>query len=222
MNILVCGDSHTGVFRYCNKKQSKYNFNVCEVGGATALGLVNPNSKTNALPISADKIKKFNLYDKIILMLGEVDCGFVIWVRSKRYNISVDQQVHQSVINLFKFIDNEVIKKNNYTKSQIIVCGSVLPTIKDNANKKLLGGARSEVNENQYIRTQKTLEYNNLLKENCCKRGFNYIDITNDILDRKNGIVSNLYLNKNPYDHHLDNEKTYKLWLNELNKLFNI
>ena len=33
MNILVCGDSHTGVFRYSNTKQSKYKFNVCEVGG---------------------------------------------------------------------------------------------------------------------------------------------------------------------------------------------
>ena len=33
------------------------------------------------------------------------------------------------------------------------------------------------------------------------------------------GIVKSQFLNKNPLDHHLDNENTYKLWLEELEKL---
>ena len=71
-NIIVCGDSHTGVFRFMNNKQKNIHFDVCEVGGATAQGMVNPNSKTNALPIFINKIKKKKA-DKIIIMLGEVD-----------------------------------------------------------------------------------------------------------------------------------------------------
>ena len=86
MDILVFGDSHSMVFRYCNNKQNKFKFHVCEVGGATALGLVNPNSKTNALPIFSNKIRNSNskMFKKVFLMLGEVDCGFVIWVCSKK------------------------------------------------------------------------------------------------------------------------------------------
>lgn len=103
MKILCCGDSHTGVFEYCNKMQTKYKFDVCCVGGATAQGAVNPNSKTDALNIFKKKITKSKT-DKILIMLGEVDCGFVIWVRSKKYNISVDEQINTCVENLFIFI----------------------------------------------------------------------------------------------------------------------
>lgn len=220
MNILVFGDSHSKIFNYCNCKQKQYRFNLCEVGGATALGLVNPNSKTNALPIFADTIQKVKKHDKVILMIGEVDCGFVIWVRSKKYNISVDDQINQSVNNLFDFIKKELIEKGQYNCNDIIVCGSVLPTIRDSTDKRYLGGARSEVQESQFTRTLKTLEYNNMLKSKCNKNGYLYMDITNHIIN-ENGIVKSEFLNKNPYDHHLDNATTYYLWLIELNKLLN-
>ena len=50
-NILVLGDSHSGIFNYCNTKQQNIHFDVIVVGGATAQGSVNPNSNTNALNI---------------------------------------------------------------------------------------------------------------------------------------------------------------------------
>ena len=50
---------------------------------------------------------------------------------------------------------------------------------------------------------------------NCHKYGYNYIEIVDDILG-KDGIVKDEFLNSNPADHHLDNEKTYKLWLSKL------
>lgn len=152
--------------------------------------------------------------DKILIMLGEVDCGFVIWVRSKRYNISIDDQINISVNNLFTFVDN-IIATKNYTNKDIIICGSILPTIKDNTDKKFLCGARSDVDVSQLERTKKTIEYNNLLKINCHKYGYNYIEIVNDILG-KDGIVRDEFLNSNSANHHLDNEKTYKLWLSKL------
>jgi hypothetical protein len=218
MNILVCGDSHIGVFRYSNTTQSKYKFNVCEVGGATALGLVNPNSKTNALPIFSNKIKNTTA-DKLIIMLGEVDCGFLIWVRSKRYNIAVDEQINESVCNLFNFIQDKVINNSKYKPHDIIIAGSILPTICDNTDRNFLGGARSEVDVSQKIRTIKTIEYNNILKMKCNEHGYKYIDITNFILDKKENIVKSIFLNKNPYDHHLDNEKTYELWIQQLDTI---
>jgi len=216
MKILCCGDSHTDVFNYCNSRQNRFVFDVCTVGGATALGAVNPNSKTDALNIFEKKINSTRA-DKILIMLGEVDCGFVIWVRSKRYNISIDDQINISVNNLFTFVDN-IIATKTYTNKDIIICGSVLPTIKDSTNKKFLLGAMSEVDVSQLERTKKTIDYNNLLKINCHKYGYNYIEIVNDILD-KDGIVNDEFLNSNPNDHHLSNEKTHKLWLSKLNNI---
>ena len=213
MKILCCGDSHTDVFNYCNSRQNRFVFDVCIVGGATAIGAVNPNSKTDALNIYEKKINSTRS-DKILIMLGEVDCGFVIWVRCKRYNISIDDQINVSVNNLFTFVDN-IIATKYYTNKDIIICGSILPTIKDNTDKKNLGGARSGVDVSQLERTKKTIEYNNLLKINCHKYGYNYIEIVDDILG-KDGIVKDEFLNSNPNDHHLDNEKTYKLWLCKL------
>lgn len=216
MKILCCGDSHTSVFNYCNSKQNEFVFDVCVVGGATAQGAVNPNSRTNALKILSKKINS-TCADKILIMLGEVDCGFVIWVRSKRYNISVDDQINISINNLFTFVDN-IIASKNYTNKDIIICGSVLPTIKDSTNKKFLNGARAEVDVSQLERTKKTIEYNNMLKINCHKYGYNYIEIVNDIIG-KDDIVRDEFLNYNSADHHLDNEKTYKLWLSKLKNI---
>jgi hypothetical protein len=216
MKILCCGDSHAGVFNYCNSRQNNFVFDVRIVGGATAQGAVNPNSKTDALNIFEKKINTTRA-DKILIMLGEVDCGFVIWVRSKRYNISIDEQINNSVNNLFTFVDN-IIATKNYTNKDIIICGSILPTIKDSTDKRFLGGARSEVDVSQLERTKKTIDYNNLLKINCRKYGYNYIEIVNDILG-KDGIVKDEFLNSNPADHHLDNEKTYKLWLSKLKNI---
>ena len=216
MKILCCGDSHTRVFDYCNRRQNEFVFDVCVVSGATAQGAVNPNSKTDALNIFEKKINSTRA-DKILIMLGEVDCGFVIWVRSKRYNISIDDQINISVNNLFTFVDN-IIETKNYTNKDIIICGSILPTIKDNTDKKFLSGVRSEVDVSQLERTKKTIEYNNLLKINCHKYGYNYIEIVNNILG-KDGIVRDEFLNSNSADHHLDNEKTYKLWLSKLKNM---
>ena len=216
MKILCCGDSHTRVFNHCNDLQTKILFDVCVVKGATAQGSVNPNSKTNALHIFKGKIHNTTA-DKILIMLGEVDCGFVIWVRSKRNNISIDEQINTSVKNLFTFLDN-IIKTTKYTNNDIIVCGSILPTIKDSTDKKFLDGARSEVNVSQLERTNKTLEYNNLLEKTCNQYGYNYIEITKEIIGA-NGIVKNTYLSKNLNDHHLDNESTCNLWLSKIKNI---
>lgn len=216
MKILCCGDSHTDIFKYCNGKQNKYIFDICVVGGATAQGAVNPNSKTNALNIFEDKIKSTHA-DKILIMLGEVDCGFLIWVRSKRYHIDVDEQIKLSVNNLFMFVGN-IVASQNFKNSDVIICGSVLPTIKDSTDKNFLHGTRCEVTASQWERTKKTLEYNNLLQEHCTKYCYHYIDITDDI-QGNDGIVKSDFLNSDPTNHHLENEKTYKFWLTKLHNI---
>lgn len=219
IKILVLGDSHSEVFKYCNEKQKKIYFEVIVVGGATSQGAVNPNSKTNALNIFKNELKniKNNDFEYIIINLGEVDCGFLIWYRKDKYNISIEDQLKITTDNLFNFINLEILPY--FESSKVIINGSVLPTIKDNTDKIYLSGARCEVNASILDRTILTIKYNNILKNFCLINGYNYMDITNHILDNQTKIVNTIFLNKNIYDHHLDNENTYNLWLYELYKI---
>ena len=222
IKILVLGDSHSSVFNHCNNKQQKINFEVVIVPGATAQGSVNPNSNTNALNIFKEKLNKLKHknYEYIIINLGEVDCGFVIWYRKDKYNISIEDQLKITTHNLFNFIKLEILP---YIKSsKIIINGSVLPTIKDNTDKKYLAGARSKINASQIDRTILTLKYNNILKKYSSANGYNYMDITNYILDNETKVINTIFLNKNIFDNHLDNESSYNLWLLELYKIIGV
>lgn len=187
------------------------------VGGATAQGCMNPNSITNALDIYKEHITKTKKYDKVIIMLGEVDCGYLVWVRSKRYNISVEEQIDLCIKNISDFIVNILIQ-NGYSSEQIILCGVILPSIKDNTDPKYLGGARKEVTVSQKERTLKTLEYNKRLEEMSKMNGYKYIDITKYILG-ENGVVKDYYLNEDPWDHHLSLSKTFDFWKYEIENL---
>ena len=222
IKILVVGDSHTDVFNYCNKKQQNIHFEVVKVGGATAQGAVNPNSTTNALSIFTQKLNniKHDNFKYIIINLGEVDCGFVIWYRKNKYNIGIEDQLKITTDNLFNFINLEILP--HFECSKIIINGSVLPTIKDNTDKNYLSGARSEINVSQIDRTELTIKYNNILKNYSLINGHNYMDITNYILDNETKVVNKIFLNKNIFDHHLNDENTYNLWLCELYKIISI
>ena len=222
IKILVLGDSHSQIFNYCNKKQQNIHFEVVIVPGATAQGSVNPNSNTNALSIFKEKLNniKHNNFKFIIINLGEVDCGFVIWYRKIKYNIGIKDQLKITTDNLFNFINLEILPY--FESSKIIINGSVLPTIKDNTDKKYLTGARSEINASQIDRTELTIKYNSILKNYSLINGYNYMDITNYILDDETKVVNTIFLNKNIYDHHLDNENTYNLWLCELYKIIGV
>ena len=224
MKICVLGDSHSKVFTFCNMNKLKIKFDVKAVGGATAQGCVNPNSKSNALEIYKkhimQHIKKPNKYDKIMIMLGEIDCGYLVWVRSKKYNISVESQINLCIKNIKTFIYN-ILLKNGYTPKQIILCGAHLPTIKDNTDPIYLKGERKEVDVSQNERTLKTLEYNKRLKYISRINGFKYIDITKYIIG-EDGLIKDYYLNSNPGDHHLENSKIVNFWKKEIKTICNL
>jgi len=160
-------------------------------------------------------------------MLGEVDCGFLIWARAKRLGISVDEQIELSLKNLFTFIHNTLENNDNdYTKKDIIVAGSILPVIEDNTALEHLNGGRAEADVSQEIRTKKTLEYNNRLQEICFENDYNYIDITKYTLG-KDGLIDTYYTRKEnefygDLDHHLDCNKTNTLWQREIEEILSL
>lgn len=202
---LVLGDSHSRVFR-CRKE-----FDVFDIPGATAQGMVNPNSKTNALSRFRNILNTVDThkYSKLLIMLGEVDVGFVIWYRSEKHNISIEEQLKTSIQNLMHFIDRDVVQY--FSRKNIIVLGANLPTIRVpriSSNP----GLRKEITASFEERTQKTYEYNYRLYQTCMDHNVNYCDINRET-SNADGTVNQYYV----YDHHLDENKTIDLWINTLN-----
>lgn len=231
--ILVIGDSHARDYfsstdingklkskdQDMNFVQSDFHFDVYYVSGATAQGAVNPKSKTKALSIFKKRLNKINPndYDYIAIMLGEVDCGFVIWYRSEKYSISVEEQLNLSVNNMFEFIQNEVLLK--FKPKQVIVMGSVLPTIRDGQNYGKIAHLRSSVKATQLERTNLTLKYNEMLKKRSDNNNYTYIDITRETLNENTELIDDYYLNEDKNNHHLSFKKIWKFWINNLKEV---
>lgn len=219
MRILVLGDSHSLVFNRCNKMQKMVQFTVVSVNGATAQGVVNPNSKTDALNHFRKTLKGINPaeFDYVVINLGEVDCGFVMWFRANKHNISIDDQLTISTTNLFNFIKDEL--RPLFDASKIILNGSVFPVIVNNNDRKFLRGARKEVTASIEERTRLTIRYNDILKTDAARHGYNYMDITNYVVDPTTKRVKPEFKRKNVNNHHLSFEDTYTFWLTELSKI---
>jgi hypothetical protein len=217
--ILVLGDSHAReCFSKMKELQPEFDFDVKFVSGATAQGAVNPTSKTNALNIFKKKLAECNAdsYHYVMIMLGEVDCGFVMWYRSEKHNISVKDQLHLSISNLFNFIKNEVLEVFN--PDQVILAGSVLPTIKDDQDWGEIAHLRKSIKATQKQRTELTLTYNQTLKALSSSHNYLYIDITDETINKNTNTISDEFLNSDRSNHHLSFEKTYSFWLNNLRK----
>lgn len=212
MKINVLGDSHSLVFNH--SKAVGYTFNVCKVDGATARGAINPNTKTDALNIYKDFLEK-NQSDKLFIMLGEVDCGYLIWYKSKFEGLDPHEQMIESANRLFAFINEYALKY--YKPSDIFVLGSNPPTIEDNANPEFLAGARSQVDTPLIKRLELTRAYNQELEKRCKDHRLGFISIFEDVLDPQTGKTNPKWLNEDPNDHHLSN-KSIQVWMQKVKK----
>jgi hypothetical protein len=201
--ILVIGDSHVAVFKYINKNHKMgYYFDTAYVSGATSLGIANPNSKTNALKIFKNKLQNTPKNTPVLIQMGEVDCGFVIWFLAEKKQTSVKEQFAKSIKNYKNFLLNELIDKGF---EKIIVMSATLPTLKENTEGLgEIANLRKEVKATQIERTQLTLNYNKELKVFCeTHPNLYFLEFDNDMLNVE-GVIKKEFLNKDPLDHHND------------------
>lgn len=211
------GDSHADVFNVLNSLIFPLVniFNVTWIGGATAQGLRNPNSKTEALKIFKEKILKIeDKQSKLFFLLGEVDTGFVIWYRSQKYGEKVEEQLNNSLDAFLNFID--WVKEQGFSK--IFVISVPLPTIQDGQTFGEVANARKEVRASQLERTQLTLKYNSILKTNADSYKYQFISTDEHLLDSTNGLIKEKFLNKDRTNHHLDEKEYAKVLSKELLK----
>ncbi|WP_147272447.1 hypothetical protein [Brachybacterium alimentarium] len=208
--VFYLGDSHVRYFKKAAKHGllSPHELTGVEVGGATAVGMRNPNSKTNAIGRYRKWIGDKTRESIVILHLGEVDCGFVIWYRADKYGESIDSQMRLSIDAYFEFVDELI----DLGFINIIVTGATLPTITDDDQMGEVVIKRSQISATQMERTELTLEYNRALRHGATQRGLPYIDVTPDVLDPETGVVDEIMRHPNPENHHMNGNFASAYW----------
>ena len=205
-NIIVLGDSHALVFM--SRRFRRYfpltKFDVCSVGGATASGLDNPNSLTAAYEMFSNKLSSVPKNSIVIVMLGEVDTGFVIWWRSQKSGEGIELMLGRAVKNYTKFISE---LDSSYRP---LVIRTPMPTITDDNEWGEVANLRSEISATQRERTDLTLRFNSEIREYCGRYSIPYVDLDKASLG-DDGLVADHLIGGNRNDHHYDVGQYLKL-----------
>jgi hypothetical protein len=197
------GDSHAKVGHFLNRENlpGGVRYAVRAVQGATTRGLVNPNSKTNALEIFQRRLSRAPAWQPLLFQLGEVDCGFVVWLRLQELGEPIHEQVRTVIDRYLRFLDR--IRKQ-HPHVHVVSCPP--PTVRGDYAWPEVNNARSRVKVPLEERTALTVEYNSLLSDACAGEGLPFIDVTSDTLDATTGIVQERFRAANPGEHHLSAE----------------
>ena len=203
--LLHCfGDSHVLVLNDVGKLLSRTWLTVDVAQGGTALGLANPNSRSAALPKFLRVIRTLPASRPLLFMMGEVDCGYLIWHRAERLDLDVDDQLQASFESYTNFLES----LRNQGRDTIVVAAIPPPTILDGQTWGEVAIARSnariEVTASLVDRTMLTCRYNAMLREWTAAKGYLYLDYESEILDEETGLVRNRLRHQDGADHHLD------------------
>jgi hypothetical protein len=182
-------------------RTSKVLCRSCIVEGATASGLPNPNSATQAGRKFVEYLQAFTApADTKLFCLGEVDCGFIIWLRAQRNGTSPISEMRYALEHY-----EELLKAASAGRPErVLVLSAPLPTIRDNQQWGIVANARRDVRATIIQRTRLTNDFNSELKEICERRGFRGLFVNDKMIDPSTGIVHDKYLNENPLDHHMN------------------
>lgn len=198
MPIYCLGDSHIAIFNEgCLRKRLPFaQFHTVRVDGATASGLPNPNSKTQAGAIFMDALKKIQDGGVVIVCLGEVDIGFVVWLRAERPNETLLRAFFKTVNHYKSFLQSIA------TRCKLVVLSAPLPTIRDHDLTTIVGNLRREVKATQKDRTRLTVLFNKYIERYCHAANIDYISLDADCMDSMTGIIKEEFRHPDKTNHH--------------------
>lgn len=210
------GDSHVQSFEIAAtfglfRRRSRFLI----VPGATAVGLRNPESQTQAIVHFQKALLPLLPGVVPVIQLGEVDCGFVIWWRAQTLGEPVEAQLAASIAAYANFLDTLI----DAGYSRIVVTGAVPPTIPDGHRHGAVARARHAVTASLRERTDLTIRYNQLLAAEAARRKLLYTDILARVLDTGTGVIADAYRSPNPGDHHLHPIQGAHAWAEAIDKL---
>mgnify|MGYP000321378915 CR=1 FL=1 len=204
--IIECiGDSHVAVFRRLNWEypQLRVRYRTVSVLGATAYGLAKSSSKTKAKEKYETHLARKNVGNHILIMLGEVDCSYLVWALSEKKAVSADLILQKS---LKAYCDYLSALESSGLK--IIVCSAPIPTVEDGIKNPEYISIRDNITATQIEKTNLTLSFNRSVKHFCEKSMIRFLDFDEDAINPSTGLVSEAFKNIGCVDHHY-NEKHF-------------
>ncbi|MFD1331762.1 hypothetical protein ACFQ4O_07075 [Methylopila musalis] len=209
--LLVLGDSHVQYFNHAARLGlfAPYEFESKRVTGSTASGLTNAKSFTAARPAFLGFLSDKPKNATIVLHLGEVDCGILVWVRAGKNGTAVEDEIARSIASYMTFVDELL----NDGWSDIIVTSATLPTINDTDHAGEVASVRRRAVTATFVeRTWVTHFFNARLEAETRARGLTFVDASPAFLDSDTGVVNTIFRNQNPADHHMDNLQAGPVW----------
>jgi hypothetical protein len=211
--VLVVGDSHAKIFAHPTFSDAfpKIRFESAAISGATISGFRNPNSETQALPIIRQRLERTSA-SLAISMFGEIDTGFVIWYRSRKYGHSVSSMLEETLVQYRAFMEEL------YLSGLSVLCISTpLPTIPDGYCFGDVANARAMIAGTQKERTALTRTFNQEMQAYCRQRRFGYV-MLDEISTGADGLVSPDLKNPDPGDHHYNPDRYSMLLIGALRR----
>ncbi len=206
--VLVIGDSHAAVFASDNLRRAfpRIYFDLWNVNAASISGLKNVNSKTQAYRKFTKTLSRSRA-TTVIVQLGEVDAGNVIWLRAEKHGRLAAEMLAETVLQYGDFLAE--IRDGG---RQVICISAPLPTIPDGADWGEVARARKDIRACQMERTTLTLEFNQMVADWCVENGVIHLNLDRDSMGA-DGLVNPRLLNSSAADHHYD-ESAYSALLN--------
>ena len=203
IRILAIGDSHIRVFEhsYFGRFFPNIAFKIVYVPGATASGIRNVNSLTQAYSIFKAALEEGG-YDEIFVTLGEVDAAYAIWKRAEVRGTEIAILLEDVVGKYEEFIHSLC----NYAPTTVI--SAALQTISDcRGCGDETSKVRSSIDISIVERTRLTLDFNKKIKMFCAQQKIDYFDFDTIALGKEGMVRSWLVHPDNPCDHH------YRRWV---------
>jgi hypothetical protein len=197
--VWCLGDSHMRAFNRLRMPGAW--FRVVPVRGATASGIRNPQSRTEALKTFRGVLHWARPWQHVIIGLGEVDCGFLIWHRAGREDLTVAEQLERTLDEYVGFL----IEVRDRGFCTVTALSAPLPTVVDyrEAWSNRVAHLRSEVTADIQARTELTVEFNTKLATRCREIGVRFADTARQQLDPATGLVYSHLVDPLGEDHHL-------------------
>lgn len=214
--IVFLTDSHGLYMARAIKNDLMHPFDIVvkRMNGATASGLKNPNSFTAAAKDYEELLSTIDpLKTKIFMQLGEVDCGILLWLKAQKNNTHVYSECDKTIRDYINYVKK--LKSLGY--EDITLTSATLPTITDDDEiGEIKSLRRKKVKANYRERTDLTLYFNNELKSLCLLNNINYIDLTEDFLDKETMLCHEKFRNSNSEDHHMEYDEAAIIWAKKI------
>lgn len=196
--IVHCvGDSHVRVYRHVRSRMSNVALTTTVVRGATAYGILNSMSNSGASQRIEYSVRNTPEGQPVLLQLGEVDCGSLLWRLGERRNVAPVALLETAQERYFRFVDD-------LDRHPMIISGVTPPTVDDYTLYQGDSNPRYGLTASWNARLQLARTWNSRVSAWCADEGHVYLDVLEPFLTTDGAAVRQALLPYSPSDHHLD------------------